>query len=87
MLRIDPIRHDSILQVFEILPLALAQPHKMFGTGARFFAGAVRVASGRPIKLYGLEKFSGEDLLQCLHHQSSLTPYLNLSAYLDPLRA
>ena len=85
--RIDPIRHDSILQVFEILPMALAQPQNIFGTGARFLAGVVRVASGRPIKLYGLEKFSGEDLLQCLHHQSSLTPSLNLSAFLHPLRA
>ena len=84
---IDPIRHASILRVFEILPLAMAQPHNIFGTGARFLAGAVRVESGRPIKLYGLEKFSGEDLLQCLHHQTSLTPYLSLSAYLDPLRA
>ena len=84
---IDPIRHASILRVFEILPLAMAQPHNMFGTGARFLAGAVRVESGGPIKLYGLAKVSGEDLLQCLHHQTSLTPYLNLTAYLDPLRA
>jgi hypothetical protein len=57
------------------------------GTGARFLAGAVKFESGVPIKLYGLAKFSGEDLLQCLHRQTSLTPYLNLLAYLDPLRA
>ena len=32
--RAEPVHHDSILQVFEILPLALAQPQDMFGKGA-----------------------------------------------------
>ena len=85
--RLNPICLDSILHVFEILPLALAQPHNMFGTGARFMAGVVSVKIGQPITLYGLAKISGEDLLECLHHQVSLTPNLNLLAYLDPLRA
>ena len=85
--RLDPIRHDSIHQVLEILPLALAQPHNIFGTGTRFIVGAVSVKVGQPISIYGIEKVAGEDLLQCLYHQASLTPNMNISAYLDPLRA
>jgi hypothetical protein len=84
--RLDPLRHDSILQVLEILPLALTQPHKIFGTGTRFIVGAVSVMVCQPISIYGIAKVVGEDLLQCLYNQASLT--LNMSeAYLDPLRA
>ena len=85
--RDEPVPHKSILRVFEILPLALAQPHDMFGVGACFIVGIVRVKSAQPISIYGLEQVTGEDLLQCLHDQVSLTPNMNLSAYLDPLRA
>ena len=85
--RNKPVPHKSILRVFEIMPLALAQPHDMFGKGACFIVGVVRVESAQPISIYGLEQVTGEDLLQCLHDQVSLTPSMNLSAYLDPLRA
>ena len=43
---IGPIRHASIRQVIEILSLALAQQHSMFG---RFWAGAV---SHSEVKIY-----------------------------------
>ena len=85
--RAEPVHHDSILQVFEILPLALAQPQDMFGKGARFVVGAVSVKSAGPISIYGLKQIEGEELLQCLYDQASRTPNMNLSAYLDPLRA
>ncbi len=64
--RLNPIRHDSVHQVLEILPLALAQPHNIFGMGARFIVGAVSVKVSQPISIYGIEKVVGEDLLQCV---------------------
>ena len=76
--RNEPVPHKSILRVFEILPLALAQSHDMFGKGARFIVGVVRVKSAQPISIYGLEQVTGEDLLQCLHYQVCLAPNMNL---------
>ncbi len=65
--RAEPVGHDSILQVVEILPLALSQLQDMFGKGARFIVGTVSVKSAGPISIYGVKQVEGEDLLQCLY--------------------
>ena len=85
--RLDQVCVESILQVFPILPAALIQPKDQFGKGARFLVGVVNVESDSPLAMYGLSVVKGEELLQCLHDQASLTPYMDLTSYTELLRA
>jgi hypothetical protein len=85
--RSDPVLPQSILRIFPIKPLALAQQRDMFGEGAKFIVGTVEASMGEPIKIYGLRALSGEQLLGSLYYEAVICHKMQLESYCYPLRA